>query len=109
VVLLFVSQVNGGLAYFTLYFQVPVVTQKYRILLGSWSIIIWFISPVATVLGGLTAALTILTAYLPPRGLKQRYGIVSTPKRKKTDAFNSSFLATSFNGEIFHSPTFIAS
>ena len=92
VVLLFVSQVIGGLAYFTLYFQVPDVTQKYRILLVSWSIIIWFISPLATLLGGwgeqdwwqiasrllgLTAALTILAAYLPPRWLKQRYGIVS--------------------------------
>jgi len=71
---------------------VPDVTQKYRILLVSWSIIIWFISPVATVLGGLgeqdwwqiasrllglTAALTILSAFLPPRWVKQRYGIVS--------------------------------
>jgi hypothetical protein len=92
IILLFVSQILGGFAYFTLYFRVPDVTQKYRILLVSWSIIIWFLSPfvgVATGLEeqdwwqlasrfiGLAAALTILMAYLPPRWLKQRYGILS--------------------------------
>ena len=92
IVLLFLSQILGGFAYFTLYFQVPDVTQKYRILLVSWSIIIWFLSPfvgVAAELGeqdwwqianrfiGLAAALTILMAYQPPQWLKQRYGILS--------------------------------
>jgi hypothetical protein len=92
VVLLFVSQLIGGFAYFTLYFRVTNVTQKYRILLVSWSIILWFILPfvgIAADLGGedwweltsrtlgLAAALTILMAYLPPRWLKQRYGITS--------------------------------
>ena len=92
VVFLFVSQIVGGLAYFTLYFQVPEVTQKYRILLVSWSIIIWFLTPLIGIAGGLTgqdwwqvvsrligltAALTVLLAYLPPQWLKQRYGVLS--------------------------------
>lgn len=92
VVLLFVSQIIGGFAYFTLYFRVPDVTQKYRILLISWSIIIWFLSPFLAIAGGLSeqdwwqlvsrliglaAAVTILMAYLPPRRLKERYGIIS--------------------------------
>jgi hypothetical protein len=89
---LFGSQVLGGFAYFTLFFQVPDLTQKYRILLISWSIILWFISPFVGIaaelneqdwwqllsrLLGLGAALTILMAYLPPRWLKERYGILS--------------------------------
>ena len=91
-VLLLLPQILGGFAYFTLYFRVPEVTQKYRILLVSWSIIVWFLSPVVALVGGLAeqdwwqlasrliglaAALTILMAYLPPRWLKQRYGISS--------------------------------
>ncbi|HEX9840827.1 MAG TPA: hypothetical protein VGA72_15870 [Anaerolineales bacterium] len=92
IALLLLPQVIGGLAYFTLYFRVTEVTQKYRTLLVSWSIIVWFLSPFAALGGGwaqqdwwqlmsrligLAAALTILTAYLPPRWLKQRYGIIS--------------------------------
>lgn len=92
VVLLLASQIVGGFAYFTLYFQVPDVTQKYRILLVSWSIIIWFLSPFVGVAAGLegqdwwqlasrfislAAGLTILMAYQPPQWLKQRYGILS--------------------------------
>lgn len=91
-VLLFLPQIIGSIAYFTLYFRVTDVTQKYRILLVSGSIIVWFLSPYAALAGGLSqhdwwqlasrflglaAALTILTAYLPPRWLKQRYGIIS--------------------------------
>jgi hypothetical protein len=91
-VLLLLPQILGAFAYFTLYFRMSEVTQKYRILLVSWSIIIWFVSPVAALAGGLAeqdwwqllsrliglaAALTILLAYLPPRWLKQRYGIIS--------------------------------
>ena len=90
--LLLLPQIIGGLAYFTLYFRVPEATQKYRILLVSWSIIVWFLSPLIALAGGLAqedwwqltsrfiglaAALTILMAYLPPRWLKQRYGIIS--------------------------------
>ncbi len=92
VVLLLLPQLIGGFAYFTLYYRMSEVTQKYRVLLVSWSIIIWFLSPFAAVAGGLAgqdwwqlvsrliglaAALTILMAYLPPRWLKQRYGIIS--------------------------------
>ena len=91
-VLLLLPQIIGGLAYFTLYFRVSDLTQKYRVLLVSWSIIVWFISPLIAQAGGLAqqdwwqltsrciglaAALTILMAYLPPRWLKQRYGILS--------------------------------
>jgi hypothetical protein len=100
VVLLFASQLLGGFAYFTLYFRVPDATQKYRILLVSWSIMIWFLSPfVGIVTGldeqdwwqivsrflGLAAALTILLAYLPPRWLKQRYGIISLPEENREE------------------------
>src|SRR5258706_374485 len=92
VVLLLLPQIIGGLAYFTLYFRVSDATQKYRVLLVSWSIILWFISPVVALAGGLSehdwwqlvsrliglgAALAILMAYLPPRWLKQRYGLIS--------------------------------
>lgn len=92
IILLLLPQIIGGLAYFTLYFRVPEITQKYRVLLVSWSIIIWFLSPLIALAGGqaqqdwwqlasrligLAAALTILMAYLPPRWLRERYGITS--------------------------------
>jgi hypothetical protein len=98
IVFLLLPQIIGGLAYFTLYFRVTEATQKYRILLVSWSIIVWFLSPVAALAGGLAqqdwwqlasrliglaAALTILMAYLPPRWLKQRYGIISLPDERQ--------------------------
>ena len=92
IILLLLPQIIGGFAYFTLYFRVSDVTQKYRVLLVSLSIIVWFLSPLIALSGGvgqqdwwqfasrfigLAAALTILMAYLPPRWLKQRYGIIS--------------------------------
>ena len=92
IVLLFASQLFGGFAYFTIYFRVPEATKKYRILLVSWSIIIWFLTPFLGVAGeltrqdwwqivsrliGLAAALMILLAYFPPEKLKQRYGLIS--------------------------------
>jgi hypothetical protein len=92
VVLLLLPQIMGALAYFTLYFRVQEATQKYRVLLVSLSIIVWFLSPLIGLAGGvrqqdwwqfasrligLAAAATILMAYLPPRWLKQRYGIIS--------------------------------
>lgn len=95
---LLLPQIIGGLAYFTLYFRVPEVTQKYRILLVSLSIVVWFLSPVIALAGGvgqqdwwqfasrligLAAALTILMAYLPPHWLRQRYGIVSLNDESK--------------------------
>ena len=97
-VLLLVPQIIGGLAYFMLYFRVSENTQKYRILLVSWSIILWFVSPFAAAAGGLSdqdwwqivnrligfaAASTILLAYQPPQWLKQRYGIVSLSDESK--------------------------
>jgi len=90
--MLLLPQIIGGLAYFSLYFRVAEITQKYRVLLVSLSIIVWFLSPVIALAGGLgqqdwwqfasriiglAAALTILMAYLPPRWLKQRYGVLS--------------------------------
>ena len=92
VVLLFASQLLGGFVYFTLYFRVPDVTQKFRILLVSWSIIVWFLIPFVSVaagldghdwweifsrLLGLAAAWTTLMAYWPPQWLKQRYAVLS--------------------------------
>lgn len=92
VALLLLPQIIGGLAYFTLFFRVREATQKYRVLLVSWSIIVWFGSPLLALAGGLAeqdwwqlasrfiglaAALTILMAYLPPVWLKDRYGINS--------------------------------
>jgi hypothetical protein len=91
-VLLLLPPIIGALAYFMLYFRVSDTTQKYRIVLVSWSIIIWFLSPAIARAGGLAeqdwwqlmsrfiglaAALIILMAYLPPHWLKQRYGILS--------------------------------
>jgi hypothetical protein len=91
-ILLLFPQIIGGIAYFTLYFRVSDATQKYRVLLVSWSIIIWFLSPLIGLAGGvaeqdwwqfasrligLGAASAILMAYLPPRWIKERYGIVS--------------------------------
>jgi hypothetical protein len=90
--MLLLPQIIGGLAYSSLYFRVAEITQKYRVLLVSLSIVVWFLSPVIALAGGLgqqdwwqfasrfiglAAALTILMAYLPPRWLKQRYGVLS--------------------------------
>jgi hypothetical protein len=102
--LLFASPIFGGLVYFMLYFRVSDLTQKFRILLVSWSIIVWFLSPFAAIAGGLSeqdwwqlvsrliglaAALTILIAYLPPHWLKERYGIVSLSDEDKKLATHS--------------------
>jgi hypothetical protein len=92
IVWLFASQIFGGIAYFTIYFRVPDATQKYRILLVSWSIICWFITPFIGLAGGLqeqdwwqivsrliglAATLMILMAYFPPGWLKERYSLIS--------------------------------
>jgi hypothetical protein len=91
-VLLLFPQVLGSLAYFMLFFQVKAKTQRYRILLVSWSIIIWFLSAflasiaglsqqdwwqIASRLIGLGAALTILFAYQPPSWIKRRFGVAA--------------------------------
>jgi hypothetical protein len=90
--LLVFPQIIGSLAYFTLYFRVQSPTQKYRVLLVSWSILIWFSSAfLASIVGlsqqdwwqvtsrliGLGAALAILFAYLPPPWIKRRFNVSS--------------------------------
>jgi hypothetical protein len=90
--LLIFPQVIGSLAYFTLYFRVKNITQKYRILLVSWSIIVWFMSAflasiagfgqedwwqVASRLIGLSASLAILLAYDPLPWIRRRLGVSS--------------------------------
>lgn len=92
VALLLIPQITGSLAYFSLYFRVEDTTQKYRILLVSGGIILWFSRPllpalfrlgqqewwpIATVLIGLGAASAILFAYQPPEWVKQRYNLSS--------------------------------
>ncbi len=91
-VLLVFPQIFASLAYFTLFFRVREATQRYRILLVSGCIILWFGSGlVASVAGlsqkdwwqilsrliGLGAAVGILLAYLPPGIIRQRFGIAS--------------------------------
>ncbi len=91
-VLLVFPQILASLAYFTLFFRVREATQRYRVLLVSWCIILWFGSAfVASVAGlsredwwqilsrliGLGAALGILCAYLPPGIIRRRFGITS--------------------------------
>ena len=91
-VLLVFPQILASLAYFTLFFRVREATQRYRVLLVSWCIILWFGSAfVASVTGlsqedwwqilsrliGLGAALGILFAYFPPGIIRRRFGIAS--------------------------------
>jgi hypothetical protein len=85
-------QIIGSLAYFTLYFRVQTVTQKYRILIVSWSIIIWFLSAFLAGISGLSkydwwqivsrlialsASLAILLAYQPPVWIKRYFRVTS--------------------------------
>lgn len=91
-VLLIFPQVLGSLAYFTLYFRVKTATQKYRILLVSWSILIWFLSSFLASISGLSqqdwwqvtsrlialsASLAILLAYDPLPWIRRRLGVTS--------------------------------
>ena len=90
--LLIFPQVIGSLAYFTLYFRVKTSTQKYRIILVSWSIIIWFMSGFLASISGLgqqdwwqivsrlialSASLAILLAYDPLPWIRRRLGVSS--------------------------------
>lgn len=90
VVLLVVPQILAAAAYGSLYFRVTDATQKYRVLLVSSSILVWFLSAfLAAASGlanvdwwqllsrviGLSAAVTILAAYNPPRWIKRRFGV----------------------------------
>jgi hypothetical protein len=91
-VLLVFPQIIGSLAYFTLFFRVKEATQKYRVALVSWSIIIWFLSSfIASIAGlseydwwqilsrliGLGATLTILMAYQPINWIKNHLGVTA--------------------------------
>jgi uncharacterized membrane protein HdeD (DUF308 family) len=95
--LLLLPPIIGGLVYFMLYFQVKLATQRYRILLVSWSIILWFLSvlfvsvaglsdeswwQVISRLIGLVAALAIMFAYQPPLWIKRRFGVSSLIEEK---------------------------
>jgi hypothetical protein len=90
--MLLLPPILGGLAYFLLYFRVETMTQKYRVLLVSWSIVIWFLSVSIATFGGfsdsdiwqllsrfigLGAACAILFAYQPPSWIKRRFGVNS--------------------------------
>lgn len=90
--LLVFPQIIGSFAYFTLAFRVKEITQKYRIVLISWSIIIAFLSSfmaslagssqydwwqVASRLIGLAASVAMWMAYQPPQWIRQRFGILS--------------------------------
>jgi hypothetical protein len=91
-ILLVFPQIIGSLAYFMLFFQVKGTTQRYRILLVSWSIIVWFLSSFLVGISGLSqqdwwqivsriiglgAAITILFAYQPPSWVKRRFGVAA--------------------------------
>ena len=90
--LLLLPQIVGSMAYFSLFYRVKDVTQKYRVALVSWSIIVAFLSSllasiagvaeadwwqVASRLIGLAATLLILSAYQPAKWIKTRWGISS--------------------------------
>lgn len=90
--LLIVPQMIGSLVYFFLFFRVRDTTQRYRILLVSWSIFLWFGSALlgsAAGFGtfdwwqiiirviGLAAACIILFAYQPFQWIRRRFGVVS--------------------------------
>lgn len=97
-VLFVFPQVAGSLAYFTLYFRVKEATQKYRVALVSWSIIIWFLSSfIASISGlsqydwwqitsriiGLGATMGILMAYRPANWIKNRLGVSSITEESR--------------------------
>jgi hypothetical protein len=90
--LLVFPQIIGCLAYFTLYFRVKTQTQRYRILLVSWSILIWFLSAFLAGISGLSkydwwqvisrlialgTSLTIMFAYQPPLWIKRYFSVTS--------------------------------
>lgn len=90
--LLLFPQIIGSAAYFSLYFRVEDATQKYRIAMVSGGIFIWFLSSVLSSavrlsqydwwqvisrLIGLGAALSVLMAYRPTKGIKQWLGVTS--------------------------------
>jgi hypothetical protein len=92
---LILPQILGAFAYLTVAFRVKDRTPRFRIVLVSTSIIVWFLSSLLASVGGLNeadwwqaasrslgllAALATYVAYNPPRYLTERYGI--EPLRK---------------------------
>jgi hypothetical protein len=92
ILLLVFPQIIGSLAYFTLYFRVQTPTQRYRIAVVSWSIIIWFLSAFLASISGLaqydwwqvvsrlialTASVAIMLAYQPPLWIKRYFSVTS--------------------------------
>lgn len=90
IVLLVLPQILGALAFLTLYPRVESRTQRYRILLVSLSIVIWFGSAlvasfqglattdawqIASRLIGLSAATAVLMAYHPPAWARRRFQV----------------------------------
>lgn len=88
--LLVLPQIVGAVAYLTVAFRVREATQRFRIVLVSVSIIVWFGSSLlASARGlsgadwwqvlsralGLAAALATFVAYNPPRVLTERWGV----------------------------------
>lgn len=88
--LLVFPQIIGALAYFSLVRRLSEPTQRYRVALVSWSIIVWFLSTflasatglsdadwwqAASRLLGLGAAVTVVLAYQPPAFVQRRWGI----------------------------------
>lgn len=82
--------VAGALAYFRLFFRLHDATQRYRIALISWALIVWWV--VAVLAGqhemfgsqlfqvvnrfvGLGAALVILAAFEPPGWVRRHWGV----------------------------------
>lgn len=95
---LLVPQILASLAYLTLVFGVKNPTQRYRILLVSVSILVWFGSPflalgagisegdgyqIVSRLIGLGAAIVIFFAYHPPGFIRRRYGVMSLSDEAK--------------------------
>lgn len=89
-IFILLPQILAALAYFSLFFRVKDRAQKYRVLLVSLSILVWFSSPfialglgwadlpwwsLASRLLGLAAVLAIYWAYYPPIFIQRRFGI----------------------------------
>lgn len=85
-------QLLASLAYFSLFFRLRDRVQRYRVLLVSLSILVWFGSPLlalglslsaapwwtlASRVIGLLAVLVIYWAYYPPTFIQRRFGVVS--------------------------------
>lgn len=92
VALILLPQIFGALAYFTLTFRLKDRTQRFRVTMVSWAIIVWFSSSlvasasglsandnwqIASRLIGLGAAVAIYFAYQPPGWMRRRFNIAA--------------------------------